>query len=125
MLQHLLGVEVGDEERDVVALDWLPPHDVEGLGSLGQEPCELVDQDVFNLICLLDLDAYAHTVDTGLDVHAFLGVPRHGERVQDDFGRARSLDLGDIVAFRGLGRKVGEGEGGCERRAHALEVRAE
>jgi len=118
-------VEVGDQERDVVALDRLPPHNVEGLGSLRQEPCELVDQDVFNLICLLDLDAYAHTVDAGLDVYAFMLIPRYGKRVQDDFGRARGFDLGNIVALGGLGRKVGEGEGGCERRAHALEVRAE
>lgn len=29
VLQHLLGVEVGDEERDVVALDRLPPQNVE------------------------------------------------------------------------------------------------
>ena len=81
MLQHLLGVEVGNQERDVIALDWLPAHDIERLGSLGQEACELVDQDVFNLICLLDLDAYAYTVDTRLDVHAFFRVSRHGKRV--------------------------------------------
>jgi hypothetical protein len=84
-----------------------------------------VDQDVFDLICLLDLDAYAHTVDTGLNVYTLMLVSRYGKRVQDDFGRAGSFDLWNIVAFGGLGRKVGEGEGGCERRAHALEVRAE
>ncbi|USP81143.1 hypothetical protein yc1106_08417 [Curvularia clavata] len=125
VLQHFLGVEVGDQERDVVALDGLPPQNEERLSSLGQEPCELVDQNVLNLVCLLDLDAYSYTVDTGLDVYTFILVSRHGKRVQDDLRRACSLNLGDIVTLRGLRGKVGEREGGRERRAHALEVWAE
>ena len=125
VLQHLLGVEVCNQERDVVALDRLSSQNVEGLCSLRQEACELVDQDVLNLIGLLDLDAYSYAVDARLNVHAFILVSRDGERVQDDFRGACSFDLGDIVTFRGLRGKVGQGEGGRERRAHALEVWAE
>lgn len=125
VLEHFLRVEVGDEERDVVALDGLPPQNEERLGSLSQEPCELMDQNVLNLVCLLDLDAYSYTVDTWLDVYTLILVSRHGERIQDDLRRARSLNFGDIVTLRGLRGKVGEGESGRERRAHALEVWAE
>jgi hypothetical protein len=61
VLQHLLSVEVGNKERDVIALagdqqllqpnvqgsasiylDRLPPQDKERFRSLRQEPCELV-----------------------------------------------------------------------------------
>lgn len=104
-------------------LDWLPPQDEERLCSLCEEAGKLVDEDMLNLVCLLDLDAYAHAVDAGLDEHPLVLVSRDGERVQDDLGRARSLDFRDIVSLRGLRGKVGEGEGGCERGAHALEVR--
>lgn len=118
-------MEVGDQKRDIIALNRFPPQDVERLSSLCQESRELVDQNVLDLVCLFDLDAYPHAVDTGLDVHALVLVSRHSKRIQDDFGRARSLDFGNIVALRGLGSEVGQGEGGRERRAHALEVRAE
>ena len=85
VLQHLLCMEVGDQEGDVISLDRFPPQDNEALCSLLQEPCELVDQNVFDLICLLDLDAYAHAVDTGLDENALILVARDGEWVEDDF----------------------------------------
>lgn len=59
MLQHLFGVEVGDEERDIITLtsvsgalyhtspftaylDWLPAQNEESFRTLGQESCELV-----------------------------------------------------------------------------------
>lgn len=86
MFQHLLGVEVCNQERDVIALDRFPPQDVEGLCSLRQESRELVHQDVFNLVRLLDLDAYPHAVYRRLDVHLLVLVSRHCKRVQDDFG---------------------------------------
>lgn len=115
MLQHLLCMEVGNQERDVISLDRFPSQNVERLRSLGQEPCKLVDQDVLNFVGLLDLDAYPHAVDTGLNVHSLVLVSRHGERVQDDFRGAGGLDLGDIVSLRGLRGEVGQGERGRER----------
>ena len=125
MLQHLLGVEVRNQEGDIVALDRFPPQNVERLGALCQESRKLVDQNMFDLIRLLDLDAYPHAVDTWFDVHPLILVSRYGERVEDDFWGARGFDFRDIVSFRGLGSEVGQGERGRERRAHALEVRAE
>ena len=82
VLQHLFGVEVCDQERNIIALptcqsncpaphayaststyiDRLPPQDEEGLRSLGQEPRELVYQDVLDLIRLLYPYADAHAV---------------------------------------------------------------
>ena len=42
--QHLLGVEVGDEEADVVSLDLLPPEDDKILRPPHHESHELVAQ---------------------------------------------------------------------------------
>ena len=125
VLQHLLCMEVGDQEGDVVSLDRFPPEDNKALCSLLQEPCELVDQNVFDLICLLNLDAYAHAVDAGLDEDALVLVTRDGKRVQNYFGRRCGFDFGHIVSFRGLRGEVGQRDGGRERGAHALQVRAE
>ena len=99
VLEHLLCMEVGNQKGDVISLDRFPPKDDEALCSLLQEPCELVDQNVFDLICLLDLDAYAHAVDAGLDEDALVLVARNGEGVQDYFGRRRGFDFGHIVSF--------------------------
>ena len=38
MFVHLLGVKIGDEERDLVALDRLAPEDYEIVRSHHQEP---------------------------------------------------------------------------------------
>lgn len=135
-------MEVRNQERNIIALcpinhptssvvrattylDGLPPQNEEGLRSLRQEPRELVDQDMFYLIGLFDLYAYPHAVDAGLDVHLLVLIPCDGDRIQQKLRGAACLNLGDIMSFGGLGREVGEGEGGRERRAHALEVRAE
>jgi len=74
-----------------------------------------VHQDVFYLVRLLYLYAYPHAVDTGLNEDLLVLVPRHGEGVEEHFGRAGGFDLGHIVSFGGLGREIGEGEGGRER----------
>lgn len=42
MLQHLLGVEVCDQERNIIALNRLSPQDEKGLCSLCQKSSELV-----------------------------------------------------------------------------------
>jgi hypothetical protein len=118
-------VEVGNQERDIVSLDRFPSQDDEALRSLLQEPCELVDQDVFDLVCLLDLNAYAHAVDARLNQDSFILIARYGEGVQNHFRRRRGFDLGNVVSFGGLRGEVGERNGGCERRAYALQVRAE
>lgn len=45
-----------------------------------------MDQDVLNLVCLLDLDAYSHAVDARLDQDALAFISRDRKRVEDDFG---------------------------------------
>ena len=84
VLEHLLGVEIRNQERNVIPLprhtlvslpstatekgregargradfDGFPTEDVEALGALRQEAGELVYEDVLNLVRLLDLDGY-------------------------------------------------------------------
>lgn len=84
-----------------------------------------MDQDVLNLVRLLDLDADADTVDTGLDEDALVLVAGYRQGVQEDFGRGSRFDFRDIVPFGCLGSKVGERKGGSEGGADALEVWAE
>lgn len=113
------------EPRYSSHLDWFPPQYEKGLGSLLQEACELVHQDVLNLVCLLDLDADAHGVDGWLDQDALVLVTRNSQRRQKDFGRSACLDFGDIVALCGLGSEVGQAEGSGQTAANSLEVRSE
>lgn len=112
-------MEIGDQEGDIVALrrvlahsdkvrskytylHRLPPQDKERLGTLCQEPCELVDQNVFDLVCLFYPDADTDTVDTWLDKDLLIFVAGNVQRVQQELGRATGFDLGDIVSFSGL-----------------------
>jgi hypothetical protein len=54
---------------------------------------------MLNLVRLLDLNAYAHTVDARLDQDSLVLITGHGQGVQKDFGGCLRLDLGDIVSF--------------------------
>ena len=54
--QHLLRVEVGDEEADVVTLDLLPPQDDEVLRSAHHEAHELVAEQLLHVVRLFDCD---------------------------------------------------------------------
>lgn len=106
-------------------LDWFPPQDEESLGSLGQESGKLVDQDVFDFVGLLDLDADAHTVDAGLDEDSLVLVSGNDQGVQQNLGGGLGFDLRDIVSFGGLGSEVGQAEGGCHAAPDTFEVGAE
>jgi hypothetical protein len=89
---------------------------------LRQKSGEFVDQDVFDLVCLLDLDAYADTVDRGLDEHTFVLIARNRQWRQQNLRGGLSFYLRDIVALCSLGCEVGEAEGGCETTPDSLEV---
>ena len=54
--QHLLGVEVGDQEADVVTLDLLPPQDDEVLRAAHHEAHELVAEQLLHVVRLFDCD---------------------------------------------------------------------
>ena len=63
-------------------LDWLPPKYKESLRPLCQESGKLMNEYIFDLVRLLDLDAKAHTVDAWLDEHPFIFITRDCERVE-------------------------------------------
>lgn len=80
---------------------------------------------MLNLVGLLDLNANADGVDTGLDEDSFVFVSRNVQRRKEDFGRCLGLNLGDVVTLDGLRGKVGQRQRGREAAAYALQVRAE
>lgn len=63
----------------ITHLDRFPPQNEEALRPLLQESRELVNQDVFNLVGLLDLDADAHGVDRRLDQDALVFIAGDGQ----------------------------------------------
>jgi hypothetical protein len=98
VLQHSLGVEVGNEEGDIISLwisvigklstiiwgrectDWdgFPPQHDKALRTLHHESGELVTQDPFDFICLFDLDRYPDGIDRRFDEHPFVFIPGDG-----------------------------------------------
>jgi hypothetical protein len=109
----------------VTDLDRFPPQNEEGLRTLRQESCKLMDQDMLNLIGLLDLDADTDGVDAGLNQDTLVLVARNGQGLQQDLGGCLGLDLWDVMSLGGLGSKVGEGERGGQAAAYALQVGSE
>jgi hypothetical protein len=63
-------------------LDRFPPQYEESFSSLCEETRELVNQDMFYLICLFDLYADANRVDARFDENSLVVVARHCKRVQ-------------------------------------------
>ncbi len=69
-------------------------------------------QNVFDFVCLLDLDADSNTVYARLDENSFILVSGNNQGIQQDFWGGLRLDFRDIVSFRGLGCEVGQAERG-------------
>lgn len=134
-------MKVRNQERDIVALctsvsrsrripywaylDRFPPQNEESFCSLCQEARELVHQNVFYLIRLLDLYADPHAVDAWFYQDLLVLVAGHGKWVQQHLRRAGGFNFRHIVSFGGLRCKVRERKGGRERGAHALQVGTE
>lgn len=106
-------------------LDSLSPQNEKGLGALGQEPGELVYENVLNLIGLLYPETDPDAVYAGLDKDPLILVARDNQGVEEDFGGALGFDLGDVMPFGCLRGEVGERHGSGEGGADALQVRAE
>lgn len=87
-----------------------------------QEPCELVHENVFNLVGLLYLNADAYTVDARLYKHPLVLVAGNREWCQQHLRGGLCFDFGDIMALGGLGCKVGETKSGCETAPDSLEI---
>lgn len=109
----------------VTYLDWFPPQDEEGFCALCQESGELVHQDMFNFICLLDPDAHTNTVHAGLNQDLFVLIPRNCEGVKEKFWGALSLDFRNIMPFGGLRGEVRDRKSGRKRGPNALKIRAQ
>lgn len=65
--------------RPLTDLDRFPPQNEEGLCTLRQESCKLVDQNMLNFVGLLDLDADTDGVDAGLNQDTLVLVARDGQ----------------------------------------------
>lgn len=134
-------MSVCDQKRDIIALSQsdsasmtvfvvtylhrFPSKDKEGLRALGEKSGKLVHQNVLNLVCLLYAYADSDTVDAWFNEHLLIFVAGDGERIEQDFWRAGSLDFRHIVSFRGLRSEVREGESSGKRGSDALKVRAQ
>lgn len=78
---HLLGVKIGDQETDIVPLDFFPPQDHKVFGSSHHEAHKLMAQKFLDLIGLLDGDGYPNRVDRWLDQNPFLLISRNNHRI--------------------------------------------
>jgi len=102
MLVHLLGVEVGDEKTDVVALHWFPPQDEEVLCSHHHETHEFMAQNLLDLICLLDSDADSDRVDGALDQNLLLVVAADDHRLEEQLFTTPDFHLRLVVSLHHL-----------------------
>ena len=93
-------MEVCDQERYVISLyivnskktgpqripqaylHRLPTKDEEGLGSLGQKSCELMHENMFYFVGLLDLDTDADAVYARFNEDLFVFVPGNCQRIE-------------------------------------------
>lgn len=99
VLVHSLGVEVGDEERDIVSLDGLTTQDHEGLGTLSQETHKLLGQQLLQLIGLLNSNGDSQRVDGSLNQNFLLRSTRDDDRVQQEFGRRAVFGLNQLKSI--------------------------
>lgn len=157
-------MKVGDEEGNVVTLTislyhpqlkgetrwyWFSSENHESLCAHHHEPCKLVTQDLFNLICLFDGDAETDRIDRWLDEDTFGFVTGYDEGEKEDLGGcpgssqhssfllanlhrscvhleySRRLYFGLVMAFHLLRCKVLQGQSGGEGGPHRVEVRPE
>lgn len=125
VLVHLLCVEVGDEEADVVALNWFPPQDEEILRSHHHKAHEFMAQNLFNLICLLDSDADADRVDGALDQNLLPVIAADDHRLEQQLLATPYFHLGLVVALHYLGGEVLQAERGLQGGTHSVEVRTQ
>lgn len=125
VLVHLLRVEVGDEEADVIALHRFPSQDEEVLGSHHHEAHELVAQDLLDLVRLFDGDADPHRVDGALDQDFLLIVAADHHRLQKQLFAAPDLHLRLVVPFHHLRGEVLQTQGCLQGGTHGVQVRTQ
>lgn len=100
VLVHALGVEVGHQKGNVVALDGLSTEDHEWLRTLGQEAHKLLRQQLLQLVSLLHSNANAKRVDGSLDQNALLRSTSDDHGVQQELGRRPETGMGKNRGIR-------------------------
>lgn len=105
---HLFGVEICDQEADVVAFDGFASQHHEVFGSHHHETRELVAENFLDLVGLLHGDADPHRIHTALDEYAFLFVTRDDHGRQYELFAAAHFHLGLVVSFDDLRREIGQ-----------------
>lgn len=100
------SLRIGDGCANVTYPHRFTSQDEERLRALSQESRKLMYQNILDFVGLLDTNADAHTVHTGLDQDPLALIAGHCERVQEHFGRTGGFDFGDIVSLGGLGCEV-------------------
>mmetsp|Transcript_32657 Transcript_32657/g.71852 ORF Transcript_32657/g.71852 Transcript_32657/m.71852 type:complete len:229 (-) Transcript_32657:115-801(-) len=123
VLPHLLQVCVGNQEADVVPCHGLPAHDYELLRPLHQEACELVAQDLLDLVRLLDLYRHAHGVYRGLDKARLVLTAGHQHLVEDQLLAPPHFHLGLVVPFHGLRGEIPHTCCSRERGLYRVQIR--
>lgn len=63
-------------------------------------------QNVFYLVCLLDLDTYADAVDAWFDKDLLVFISGDDQWIEKDLERAGGFDFRNVVPLRRLRRKV-------------------
>lgn len=79
--------------------DSLSPQYEECFCSLCQKSSEFVHQDIFNFVCLFDLDADPNAVHARLNKNLLIFVSGDSQRVEKNLGRTSGFNLGDVVSF--------------------------
>jgi len=126
-----LGVNVGDEEGDVVhllaglvlRLDGLAAKDKEVVRTLSKEAHEPLGEDLVELIELLQTNRDADAVHAGLNKHTLLLVTRDHNGCAQKLLAETALNLGLVVTLNHLRSKVGNAHGRSDRRTDSVCVR--
>ena len=94
MLQHSLSVEIGNQKGNIVPLNQqrqrqtyqhrFPSQNDKIFSTSSEESCQLVCQDPFNIICLLDFDTNPYRVDGWLNEDLFILIAGYMHWIQDD-----------------------------------------
>lgn len=116
---------INSRRCNVTYLHRLTSQDEERLRALSQESRKLMYQNILDFIRLLDTNANAHTIHTGLDQDLLALIAGHCERVQEHFGRTGSFDFGNIMSLGGLGCEIRYRKSRRQGGSDALEIRTE
>lgn len=90
VLPHLLCVEIGDEEGDIVSGDSLAPQDDEALRPLHQKGRELFHEDGLDVVALLDAQGEPDRVHRALDENPLLF--RAADPIKKNFKKKKNLE---------------------------------